>query len=99
MLGQRRDGSRYREGPGSTDIPKTLPSDQRLDPNLVAVRGLALSENGAGDGNRTHGSSLGSLGITIIRRPLQLDCNHVPGGPANRASAMAPVVGHEEPIC
>src|SRR3979409_2722482 len=24
---------------------------------------------GAGDGNRTHGSSLGSLGITIIRRP------------------------------
>src|ERR1019366_2437978 len=27
-------------------------------------------EGGAGDGNRTHGSSLGSLGITIIRRPL-----------------------------
>jgi hypothetical protein len=26
-------------------------------------------ESGAGDGNRTHGSSLGSLGITIIRRP------------------------------
>ena len=25
---------------------------------------------GAGDGNRTHGTSLGSLGITIIRRPL-----------------------------
>jgi hypothetical protein len=28
---------------------------------------------GAGDGNRTHGSSLGSLGITIIRRPRKLD--------------------------
>jgi hypothetical protein len=26
-------------------------------------------KSGAGDGNRTHGSSLGSLGITIIRRP------------------------------
>ena len=25
---------------------------------------------GAGDENRTHGTSLGSLGITIIRRPL-----------------------------
>ena len=24
---------------------------------------------GAGDGNRTHGTSLGSWGITIIRRP------------------------------
>jgi hypothetical protein len=29
--------------------------------------------SGAGDGNRTHGSSLGSLGITIIRRPRQGD--------------------------
>jgi hypothetical protein len=28
-----------------------------------------LKGSGAGDGNRTHGSSLGSLGITIIRRP------------------------------
>jgi hypothetical protein len=28
------------------------------------------TKSGAGDGNRTHGSSLGSLGITIIRRPL-----------------------------
>ena len=50
-------------------FPKSLPSDQRLDPNLVALRGLALRGSGAGDGNRTHGSSLGSLGITIIRRP------------------------------
>jgi hypothetical protein len=29
------------------------------------------TKSGAGDGNRTHGSSLGSLGITIIRRPLE----------------------------
>src|SRR3984957_10532893 len=69
MLGQRRDSSRFREGPGSTDIPKTFPSDQRVDPNPVALHCLALPESGAGDGNRTHGSSLGSLGITIIRRP------------------------------
>jgi hypothetical protein len=31
----------------------TFPSDQCLDPNLVALRGLALPESGAGDGNRT----------------------------------------------
>src|SRR5580693_8481344 len=31
------------------------------------------ARSGAGDGNRTHGSSLGSLGITIIRRPRKLD--------------------------
>jgi hypothetical protein len=30
-------------------------------------------KSGAGDGNRTHGSSLGSLGITIIRRPRNSD--------------------------
>ena len=29
--------------------------------------------DGAGDGNRTHGISLGSLGNAIIRRPLGLD--------------------------
>jgi hypothetical protein len=38
----------------SGSIPKTFPSDQCLDPNLVALCGLALSESGAGDGNRTH---------------------------------------------
>lgn len=27
------------------------------------------AEAGAGDGNRTHGTSLGSWGITIIRHP------------------------------
>ena len=32
------------------------------------------SGSGAGDGNRTHGSSLGSLGITIIRRPPPRQC-------------------------
>jgi hypothetical protein len=35
-------------------IPKTFPSDQRLDPNFVALHGLALPENGAGDGNRKY---------------------------------------------
>jgi hypothetical protein len=36
------------------DIPKTFLSDQRVDPSPVALRGLALPESGAGDGNRTH---------------------------------------------
>ena len=58
-----------RPPPPQRRFPKAFPSDQCLDPNLVALRGLALPESGAGDGNRTHGSSLGSLGITIIRRP------------------------------
>jgi hypothetical protein len=60
-----------RPPPSARRFPKTFPPDQRLEANLVALRGLALPENGAGDGNRTHGSSLGSLGITIIRRPLE----------------------------
>jgi hypothetical protein len=72
MLGQRRDTSGYEGDPKSTRIPNTFPQDQRVDPNLVALRGLALPEDGAGDGNRTHGSSLGSLGITIIRRPRRV---------------------------
>ena len=48
----------------SASIPKTFPSDQRVDPNPVALRCLALPgvawrclalpESGAGDGNRTH---------------------------------------------
>jgi len=54
MLGQRRDTSRYEAGPKSTRIPKTFPSDQCLEANLVALRSLALPESGAGDGNRTH---------------------------------------------
>jgi hypothetical protein len=35
-------------------IPKTFPSDQCVDANRVALHGLALPEDGAGDGNRTH---------------------------------------------
>jgi hypothetical protein len=35
-------------------FPKTFPSDQRVDPNPVALRCLVLPESGAGDGNRTH---------------------------------------------
>jgi hypothetical protein len=64
-----------RETRKSACIPSTFPQDQRVDPNLVALLGLALPENGAGDGNRTHGSSLGSLGITIIRRPPPAHCS------------------------
>ena len=75
MLRQCRDTSGYEGGPKSTHIPKTFPSDQLVDPNPVALRGLALPESGAGDGNRTHGSSLGSLGITIIRRPPPRHCS------------------------
>jgi hypothetical protein len=42
-------------------FPKTFPSDQCLEPSLVALRGLALPENGAGNGNRTHkGSASGA---------------------------------------
>jgi hypothetical protein len=40
---------------------ETFPSDQRLDPNLVNLRGLALPKSGAGDGNRTHtGAAFGA---------------------------------------
>jgi hypothetical protein len=42
-----------RETPKSACIPGTLPQDQRVDPNLIALLGLALPEDGAGDGNRT----------------------------------------------
>jgi hypothetical protein len=40
--GQRRDTSGYEGGPKSTHIPKTFPSDQCLDPNLVALRCLRV---------------------------------------------------------
>jgi hypothetical protein len=43
-----------RETPKSACISSTFPQDQRVDPNLVALLGLALPESGAGDGNRTH---------------------------------------------
>jgi hypothetical protein len=64
-----------RPPPPRRRFPKTFPSDQCVDANLVALHGLAFPEDGAGDGNRTHGSSLGSLGITIIRRPPPLHCS------------------------
>jgi hypothetical protein len=43
-----------RPPPSARRFPKTFPSDQRLEANLVALRGLALPENGAGDGNRKY---------------------------------------------
>src|SRR6202051_4889382 len=43
-----------RPPPPPRRFSKTSPSDQCLDPNLVALRGLALPGSGAGDGNRTH---------------------------------------------
>ena len=52
--GARRDTSGYEGDPKSTRIPNTFPQDQRVDPNLVALRCLELPESGAGDGNRTH---------------------------------------------
>ena len=45
-------------------------------------------ECGAGDGNRTHGSSLGSLGITIIRRPLPPDSSRLSQTQANASAAI-----------
>ena len=47
---------------------------------------------GAGDGNRTHGTSLGSWGITIIRRPLlgkPQQCGKNPGPVQALASGCA----------
>jgi hypothetical protein len=43
-----------KETPKSACIPSTFPQDQCVDPNLVALHGLALPKSGAGDGNRTH---------------------------------------------
>jgi hypothetical protein len=40
-----------------------------------------LNEDGAGDGNRTHVSSLGSSRTAIVRHPLELrDCGRGVGG-------------------
>jgi hypothetical protein len=54
---------------------------------------VALPESGAGDGNRTHGSSLGSLGITIIRRPLEADSSRVIVDQANTLQGKDAHVG------
>jgi hypothetical protein len=43
-----------RPPPRERGFPKTFPEDQCLDPNLVALRGLALPGSGAGDGNRKY---------------------------------------------
>jgi hypothetical protein len=53
---------------GITSIPKTFPSDQCLEPNLMALRGLALPENGAGDGNRTHTGAAFGAGEQAVSR-------------------------------
>ena len=53
---------------------------------LSADHGIEI---GAGDGNRTHGSSLGSLGITIIRRPRSRDSMRVTQRPAQYRVALA----------
>jgi len=60
-LGATRGYVRPRGRLPSASIPKTFPSDQCLDPNLVALRGLALPESGAGDGSRTHENNLKRL--------------------------------------
>src|SRR5580704_9585030 len=57
----------------STPNPKIFPSHHLLRVGRVVQRCLTQAQSGAGDGNRTHGSSLGSLGITIIRRPRSVD--------------------------
>ena len=43
-----------RPPPSERRIPKTFPSDQCVDANRVALHGLALPEDGAGDGNRKY---------------------------------------------
>jgi hypothetical protein len=65
------DTSGSEAAPKSTRVPNALPQNQNPDTILVSLRLLNYPGSGAGDGNRTHGSSLGSLGITIIRRPLR----------------------------
>jgi hypothetical protein len=54
MLGQRRDTSGYGGDPEIGVYSQCFPQDQRVNPNLVALRGLASPKNGSGDGNRTH---------------------------------------------
>jgi len=54
MLGQCGDTRDQETAAIAARIPKALPTDQSLDPNLVVLRGLALPENGAGDGNRIY---------------------------------------------
>ena len=86
--------------PTPASIPKTFASGQCVDANLLALRRLVLPEIGAGDGNRTHGSSLGSLGITIIRRPRRVDSMRPDEGSANRPAGRPPgAVTTRKPTC
>jgi hypothetical protein len=63
----------------------------------LARIGQHWRESGAGDGNRTHGSSLGSLGITIIRRPRKLDSMRLAEVSANpSAGTLAGPSGFED---
>jgi hypothetical protein len=65
-----------RETTGPTQLqPNVSSQDQRFVTKVVSLRVLSWPGSGAGDGNRTHGSSLGSLGITIIRRPPPRHCS------------------------
>jgi hypothetical protein len=78
------------ETEGTEELPECPDEDK--------VRPYEPTKSGAGDGNRTHGSSLGSLGITIIRRPPKLDskrltevsANHATGAPTGPVAAMPP---------
>jgi hypothetical protein len=56
--------------PPSASIPKTFPSDQRVDPDPVALRCLALTGSGAGDGNRTHGEGAAEP----LKQAVYCDC-------------------------
>jgi hypothetical protein len=55
---------------GGRHIPNTCPNNPQLGVCFVALHCLVLPENGAGDGNRTHASSLGSCSSTIELHPL-----------------------------
>jgi hypothetical protein len=69
-LGQLGVQARVAESAG---LKTTINELQAFSLSQVVSRILGC---GAGDGNRTHGSSLGSLGITIIRRPRrEPDCS------------------------
>src|SRR3984957_10210418 len=90
---------------GETACETTASASQRLPTSRrnqavdqVGWHWPVMAGIGAGDGNRTHGSSLGSLGITIIRRPRKLDskrltevsANHTTGAPTGPVAAMPP---------
>jgi hypothetical protein len=60
-----------REAPNRLIFPRLSHRINVLTRMLSPCVAWRCLRSGAGDGNRTHGSSLGSLGITIIRRPRQ----------------------------